>query len=156
VPGIKPIKRSEQLAPLSRDHHDGLLFAWKIKQGLKNGTDPEAMMAYVHWFWSNHLQLHFSQEEHLLLAHLSDSDELAQQLMSEHQDIKQVISGEASAFLLADLADKITAHIRFEERQLFPYIEQTITTDALNSIHKKLDQQSHCPEKWENEFWLKK
>ena len=35
---IKPLKRSKELAPLSREHHDGLLFAWKIKQGLANGT----------------------------------------------------------------------------------------------------------------------
>ena len=35
---IKPLKRSKELAPLSREHHDGLLFAWKIKQGLANGN----------------------------------------------------------------------------------------------------------------------
>jgi len=156
VAGIKPIKRSEQLAPLSRDHHDGLLFAWKIRQGLKNGSAPEAIMAYVHWYWNNHLQLHFSQEEHLLLTHLSESDEMGQRLKSEHQHIRQLVSGSPSVVLLAELADKITDHIRFEERQLFPYIEQTISTDKLNSIHRQLDQQPHCPEKWENEFWLKK
>lgn len=154
--GIKPIKRSEQLAPLSRDHHDGLLFAWKIRQGLKNNTTPEAIMSYVHWYWNNHLQLHFSQEEHLLLTHLSESDEMAQRLKSEHQRVRELVSGSASVSLLSELADKVTDHIRFEERQLFPYIEQTISTDKLNSIHKQLDQQPHCPEKWENEFWLKK
>jgi hypothetical protein len=29
---IKPIKRSEQLAPLSREHHDGLMYKRRIKK----------------------------------------------------------------------------------------------------------------------------
>jgi hemerythrin-like domain-containing protein len=155
MPGPQPIKRSKQLAPLSRDHHDALLFVWKIRQGLKNGTAGDAIMAYVHWFWNNHLQLHFSQEEHLLLTHLSESDEMAQRLKNEHQAIRELIASNNVA-VLAVLADKMTDHIRFEERQLFPYIEQTISADKLNSIHKQLDQSTHCLEKWENEFWLKK
>ena len=32
-----PIKRSEYLKPLSRDHHQGLLLCWKIRTGLKKG-----------------------------------------------------------------------------------------------------------------------
>ena len=31
---IKPIKRSKQLAPLSREHHDGLMYVWKIREVL--------------------------------------------------------------------------------------------------------------------------
>ena len=45
-PEAKPIKRSKQLSPLSREHHDGLLFAWKIRQGFENGTPLEEMRKY--------------------------------------------------------------------------------------------------------------
>jgi hypothetical protein len=38
------------LAPLSREHHDGLLFAWKIKQGLANGTSIETLCNYTRGF----------------------------------------------------------------------------------------------------------
>jgi hypothetical protein len=119
MPGPQPIKRSKQLAPLSREHHDALLFVFKIRQGLKNGASGEAIMAYVHWFWNNHLQLHFSQEEHLLLSHLSESDEIAERLKNEHQAIRELISSH-NIHALDVLADKMTNHIRFEERQLFP------------------------------------
>jgi len=156
VPGIKPIKRSEQLAPLSRDHHDALLFVWKIKQGLKNGTDPEEIASYVQWFWNNHLQLHFSQEEHLLLPHLPESDEMAKQLKAEHQDIREIVAAPLHISSLASLAGKMESHIRFEERKLFPHVEKNLSSGQLNSIHKQLDHQPHCLEKWENEFWLKK
>lgn len=154
--GIKPIKRSAQLAPLSRDHHEGLLLVWKIRQGLKNGTHAAEIASYVHWFWNNHLQLHFSQEEHLLLPHLPESDEMAMQLKTEHDEIRELVAGILDASSLALLADRMNDHIRFEERKLFPHIEKELSANQLNNIYKQLDHQSHCPEKWENEFWLKK
>jgi len=60
---IKPIKRSKELAPLSREHHDGLLFAWKIKQGLANKTSIATLCSYTRWFWTNHMKPHFKDEE---------------------------------------------------------------------------------------------
>lgn len=151
----KPIKRSEQLAPLSREHHDTLLFVWKIRQGLKNRTPPEEIALYVHWFWNNHLQVHFNQEEHLLLPHLPKPDQMSKQLKAEHQDIRELIAGPLHATSLAVLAGKLNDHIRFEERQLFPHIEKKLSPGQLNSIQKQLDQLPRCKEKWENEFWLK-
>jgi hemerythrin-like domain-containing protein len=156
VAGTKPIKRSEQLAPLSRDHHEALLLVWKIRQGLKNSTPPKEIAAYVHWFWNNHLQLHFSQEEHLLLPHLPESDEMANKLKTEHQAIREMVAGTLQTDSLAMLADKMNDHIRFEERQLFPHIEKKLTTDQLNSIYHQLAKHPHCPDKWENKFWSKK
>ena len=40
------IKRSKELAPLSPDHHEGLLFVWKIKQGLANKASFETLRNY--------------------------------------------------------------------------------------------------------------
>ena len=68
---IKPIKRSTQLAPLSREHHEGLLFVWKIRQGIKKEVHPERMIAFVQWFWSTELEPHFRKEENVLLPHLT-------------------------------------------------------------------------------------
>ncbi|MBK8139946.1 MAG: hypothetical protein IPK57_02320 [Chitinophagaceae bacterium] len=60
---IKPIKRSSQLAPLSREHHDGLLFAWKIKQGLDNKTPLDKLRKYSLWYWQQHIKPHFSRKK---------------------------------------------------------------------------------------------
>ena len=43
----KPLKRNPNLVPLSREHHFGLLFAWKLKQGLAKNTSLETMRDYV-------------------------------------------------------------------------------------------------------------
>ena len=58
--------------------------------------------------------------------------------------------------LLEEFADALDAHIRFEERQLFPYIEQTIDPLILEDAGKKIEACTHSAElEWADEFWLK-
>ena len=132
---IKPIKRSEQLAPLSRDHHEGLLFVWKI-----------------------HLQEHFKEEEQILAPSIL-GNELVKRMLDEHQNIEaliQINENIADEILLGQLADAVNDHIRFEERELFPYAERMIPVEKLNSIHVQLLKPKVQCEQWQNEFWLKK
>ena len=156
---VKPIKRSKQLTPLSKDHHDGLLFAFKIKQGLKNGTDIKLIAEYVQWFWKNHLHEHFIEEEQILAPYLPHDNELLKQMMEEHENIEAMIRINEEIpdnTLLAQLAQAIDDHIRFEERQLFPYAEKTIPEEQLNDIYERLSKEPVQCEKWEREFWVKK
>jgi hemerythrin-like domain-containing protein len=150
---IKPVKRSKQLAPLSREHHDALMFIWKIKEGLKNGTPPAIISGYINWYWKNNLQNHFEQEEKLLLPHLPVNDDLAAQLKKEHETIRRLINkmDDSSATLLADT---LNAHIRFEERQLFPHVERVVSTEQLNEIFGQLAHQPQCETQWSNSFWI--
>ena len=155
---IKPIKRSKQLTPLSKDHHDGLLFAWKIKQGLKNGADIKLIAQYVQWFWKNHLQEHFREEEQILAPHLPEDNELLKQMIDEHHGIESMVhinENIADEILLLNLAQAIDEHIRFEERQLFPYAEKAIAEKELNLIYDQLSKVPVQCEKWEREFWVK-
>jgi len=155
---VKPIKRSKQLTPLSKDHHDGLLFAWKIRQGLKHGADLHLIADYVQWFWKNHLQEHFSAEEQVLAPHLPADNELLQQMFEEHQEIEATVHITESIVdeaMLQKLADAIDDHIRFEERQLFPYAEKVISVEELNTIYEQLPKEKVECEKWEKEFWVK-
>lgn len=155
---IKPIRRSKQLTPLSKDHHDGLLFAWKIKQGLKNGADIKLIGSYVQWFWKNHLQEHFKEEEQILAPHLEQDNDLLKQMMDEHQEIESMIhinENIADEHLLLNLAQAIDHHIRFEERQLFPYAEKAIPEKELNLIYEQLLKEPAKCESWDMEFWAK-
>jgi hemerythrin-like domain-containing protein len=156
---IKPIKRSKQLTPLSKDHYDGLLFAWKIKQGLKNGADIKLIAEYVQWFWKNHLEEHFREEEQILAPHIPADNELLQQMFDEHENIEAMVhinENIPDATLLANLAQAIDDHIRFEERVLFPYAEKIIPEKELNSIYEQLPKEKAECEKWEREFWVEK
>jgi len=156
---IKPIKRSKELAPLSREHHDGLLFAWKIKQGLANGTSIETLCNYTRWFWSNHIKPHFKDEEKGLVKFLLEENALVKQMFKEHAQIRDLIISldkEPDSTSLQLLAEFITNHIRFEERELFAYAEQTLTSEQLNEIYAELPHDSHCETEWKDEFWVKK
>ena len=144
------------MAPLSREHHDALVFLLRLKQGLKNGTTSSLMADYIKWFWTNNLKHHFDQEEKLLLPALNDANELATRLKNEHQTIRSLISKELNEVEIALFSESLNAHIRFEERELFPYIEKRISIDELNDIFSKLDQPLQCQTSWKQEFWTNK
>lgn len=156
---IKPIKRSPQLTPLSKEHHDGLLFSWKIKQGLRNGTEAKLIAEYVQWFWTNHLQEHFREEEQILAPHLPADNELLKRMFEEHEEIEAMIhinGNIADAALLEKFADALHHHIRFEERELFPYAEKVIPEEKLNEVYEQLSKAPVQCGKWEREFWVRR
>ena len=157
---IKPIKRSTQLAPLSREHHDGLLFVWKIRQGLANATSIDQLRQYTLWYWQHHVKPHFFQEEKILLPYLPAGHTMAVQLKKEHDEIRELVltldqdADKQTFFILSDL---VSQHIRFEERKFFGYLEETLSTEQLDLIYKELeDHPVSCEEEWKDEFWVKK
>ena len=155
----KPIKRSKELAPLSREHHNGLLFAWKIKQGLANGTSIETLCNYTRWFWSNHIKPHFKEEEKVLVKFLPEDNALVKQMFREHAQIRDLIISldkEPDPSSLQLLAEFVNNHIRFEERELFAYAEKTLTQEQLNEIFKELPNELQCETEWKDEFWVRK
>ncbi len=155
---IKPIKRSVELQPLSREHHEGLLYVWKIRQGLKNNTDLEKLRAYTGWYWKNHIRPHFYQEEKVLAARMQDNP-LVQRMQKEHDYIRELIIAidrNLHRHDLGVLADLIEQHIRFEERELFKYLEEHLTADELTAIHAELEKHPVTCGDWLDEFWLKK
>lgn len=155
----KPIKRSEQLAPLSREHHDGLLFAWKIKQGLENRTPLDTLRKYSLWYWQHHIKPHFFQEEKILSPYIAPDHPMIIRMKEEHDHIRELILGldaEADKRTMIILADLINQHIRFEERELFVYLEKTLPPEKLNTILEELEKHPLQKEEWKEEFWVKK
>jgi iron-sulfur cluster repair protein YtfE (RIC family) len=157
----KPIKRSPELRHLSRDHHDGLLLCWKIRNGIKKQIEPERIRAYVLCFFENDLEQHFMQEEKYLFSHLSDTDVMKGKAIRQHENIRSIIQSlvsdtKLSNELLEAFANELELHIRYEERELFNYIEQTIPFEKLNEIGIVLNDlhKQHCGIEWEDEFWI--
>lgn len=153
------MKRNEHIAPLSRDHHLGLLFCWKIKEGLRRKVDTARLMKYVRHFWSAHLQQHFDEEEALLFV--LPGDAFCERARQEHRQIAELInstgSPEKDLALLGELAQQLDNHIRFEERILFPHLETSLSPDLLQNIGDKLHHlhASHPDDHYPDEFWGK-
>jgi iron-sulfur cluster repair protein YtfE (RIC family) len=157
----KPIKRSPHIVLLSREHHTGLLCCWKIRQGLKKQADTTRIQKYLTYFWDSHLQQHFGEEE----EHLFDkvNDDFCRKALQQHQEIKALISQVQDSTpapapeLLHQLADQLEAHIRYEERDLFPHLEQVLEEPELRRIGAALAQSHAAPAKddFPDEFWVR-
>jgi hemerythrin-like domain-containing protein len=155
----KPIKRSEHIIQLSREHHFSLLFCWKVKKGIKKGVKPKRIIDYVLYFWKEHLLPHFSEED-ILFEHVDD--ELVRRAYDEHHVINNLVMSLGSTNNeedKLDLAIKIVTlvdeHVRFEERELFPHLEAAIEESELINIGKKLfdAQPEALQDEYEDEFW---
>jgi hypothetical protein len=136
-----PIQRHVALAPLSRDHYAGLVQAQHlIKAGDVNHSDAIARRAAVASFldvWAHEIAPHFADEELLLLEFMSPADRqrllddharIHQQAKQLHDQRKQVDPDPAT---LVQLGTDLDAHIRWEERELFNDLQQSLIPDQL-------------------------
>ena len=155
----KPIKRSEHIIQLSREHHFSLLFCWKVRKGIKKGIDPERIVSYILYFWEKHLLPHFSEED-ILFEKVNDK--MVQRAYAEHHEINELVEGlgsikdeEDKIQMSIRIADLVDSHVRFEERKLFPHLEAAIEESELAKIGKKLLEAQPEPlqDNYEDEFW---
>lgn len=149
----KPQKRHKALQPLSREHHHGLLLSWKIRVGFSKDIDPKRIRTYADWFYKNHLIPHFEIEENHIFPILEDENELVKRALAEHRRLKRLFEErEDDTKTLHRIEEELEQHIRFEERVLFPEIQNLATEDEFLHIER-----SHQPEKFvdnENDpFW---
>ena len=152
----KPIKRNENIAKLSRDHHASLMFCWKLRQGIKREVDVKRMQDYVSYFLNQHFIPHFQEEEDILFTPIKD--EKVQKAIDDHVIIKMKvadISQFGSNEDLTALADLVDAHVRYEERILFPHLERELSDGQLEHIGQNLAEEA-IKDNYEDEFWVKK
>lgn len=149
----KPIKRAGALRPLSREHHHGLLFCWKISSGIKNGVDPERMRKYAIHFFHAHLHQHFIAEEVSLFPILGKGHAGVRQAIDEHNRLRELFLFKDPTIHTFDLiADQLDRHIRFEERVLFNEIQEEATPEQLTLL-EELHQEVPEPDEWDDPFW---
>ena len=154
----KPLRRNENLVKLSKDHHAGLLFCWKIRQGIKYHIETNRMIKYVKYFWDHHLAAHFKEEEEFLFPPLKDKE--VQKALDDHQKIKifvgkiAVTGMEREQGVLLELADTLDNHIRYEERILFPHLQEKLSEEQLKKIGEQIPDAT-LADTYEDHFWEK-
>lgn len=155
-----PIKRSKELTQLSREHHDGLLLAWKIKTGLSSNIELKRIADYVDFFYQSNLENHFKLEEQFLFSLLPAKNELCIKAELQHSELRAIINKikmQVNATNLMEFVELLQGHIRFEERELFNYIEQNVPRSLL--IEAAINIENHSMNnrlEWSDEFWAKK
>ena len=132
-------KRSIELQPLSRQHHNGLLFCLLLEKGVKKNADKIIMRDFCIYFWQGYLQHHFEIEEKYLIplaAHI-ELGVVLYRMKEEHLQIKKYFEDAAKLNTDADfeqIHQLINDHIRFEERELFPLIQLVISVNEMHEL----------------------
>ncbi len=151
---IKPKKRHKALQPLSRDHHHGLLLSWKIRSGFSKNIEPNRIKKYADWFFETHLIPHFEMEEKHVFTILGTSNELVKRALADHRRLIRLFKKDgADALVLSKIEEELDKHIRFEERILFPEIQNIATEEQLCLI-EKIHYEDQFVDKLDDDFWI--
>ena len=140
-------RRHDSLLPLSHDHHHALAQARRLEAAASMTDVSErrrATDAFVN-FYLGRLVRHFREEEELFFAPLVDNDETRDQVMkavSEHLQMhalartlmRQLVDSEADPDTLKTLSKLLTAHVRWEERDLLPLVEKSLSQEQLEEF----------------------
>jgi hemerythrin-like domain-containing protein len=135
------MKRSEALRALSHQHHQGLFAALQLKRARRDSA-AEARKVFLDFFEREGAR-HFRAEEELLLpafARHTDVDDAAiARVLTEHVDLRGRArdlerSTDPDPTALRELGERLESHIRFEERVLFPLIEEALPVDDLERL----------------------
>ena len=147
--------RSEHLYVFSHEHHHGLIFSVRLKKAAK--ADSNTLRRYIGDFWKNYLVSHFANEEEAFLHFLSDA-ELREQFVSEHKQISALqneieISKGDIVEKAIQFGELITQHIRFEERVLFPWLQDNLSNSELEKIGLALNEIEVNSHIFDPKFW---
>lgn len=148
---MKSARRHESLIPLSREHQYALLLCLRIHRGLESHqNDPvwlQSKAENVVRFFAGDLRPHFQAEEEVLFPAMQHcATELLRDLIAEHRKLEWLAGGLhycETGFLstrLKAFADLLEAHVRREERELFPLFEQQVTPNAAQQVGAEITQ----------------
>jgi iron-sulfur cluster repair protein YtfE (RIC family) len=135
--------RHTTLIPLSRDHHEALLIALRLKKGGPASphdrlwsTELAKQKHSLLLFYERELLPHFTIEEEILFPAaltVPEVHETIKNLLAQHQKMREAMHGISQtndeAQLKKELADfglMLESHIRIEERELFPKLEEAV------------------------------
>jgi hypothetical protein len=149
--GKKPLKRNPSLRELSRDHHSGLLLCWKIRTGLDKNIETERIKKYADHFFATNLEPHFQLEEKILYPLLGD-EPMVKKALDEHAALRSLFKKEADPETLKQITLILNAHIRFEEREMFNRLQETVDERKLAEALAIHDDGIKEPE-WNDPFW---
>jgi hypothetical protein len=146
------VKRHPALAELSRDHHHALVVARALCRAVpEQQATAEASFGR---FWRADCRAHFRLEEELLLpayaAYGDPRHPAVVQMLVDHMTIRRDaarMDAGAPIEVLQRLGVQLAAHVRLEEREVFPLIEVTLPAEELDALGSRLAAAAAQPER---------
>jgi len=151
------MERDPRLIRLSREHHHGLVMALRIERELPKAdiTQMQSLYGDLVRFWSAGLLPHFGAENECLLARIAKRSDPglrhAGRLQREHREMEDLVEAMAVAktaddrrAALGTFGVRLREHIRWEERDLFGWLQAELSEDELDAVGAYLE--AHLPE----------
>lgn len=129
------MKRSDALAPLSRDHHQALEVALRLRRATE--SDLDAARTRFEEFFEEHGRRHFEIEERLVLPAIEGDEQwerMNERVLAEHDDIRRRSRAIDSVAAANELGELLHGHVRFEEREQFEFLEGRLDGDRLEAL----------------------
>ncbi|MDX9749618.1 MAG: hemerythrin domain-containing protein [Flavobacteriales bacterium] len=134
---MPPLERHPLLGPLSQEHHHGLLLCWRIRRDLVEHTDHGRVLEECRAFFRSDLLPHFAVEEEVVFPVLGGAHPLVHRAITEHRRLARLFRQEGDPqTTLSRIEDELEAHIRFEERRLYPAVQEHATAEELERIDR--------------------
>lgn len=147
------MKRHDSLLLVAREHHESLVLARRLMTGGGSAgsgwpADPPAQARSLAAFFEQHLRRHFAVEDQVVFpAALECGDEagaLVQRLAQEHRQMTELIRELAAAAVveagaLAAFGTLLNAHVRLEDRNLFPLMEAGLPAGRLMRLQADVE-----------------
>jgi iron-sulfur cluster repair protein YtfE (RIC family) len=140
--------RDKNLVPLSRQHQHALALCVRIDRASPIAdSDLAAWQAEITQLCQTEIEIHFVAEEKIVFPAAGQFQELAplvEELLADHADLRAMFakaeSQQLSAESLYTAAQRLSTHIRKEERQLFERLQELMSQEQLALMGKQLDE----------------
>ena len=140
--------RDKSLIPLSHQHQHALALCVRLSRDADAGElDLEVWQAEIEQQFEQETSMHFAAEEKEVFpraARFAEMEPLVEKLRAEHTALRELFARASDRRLdqagLAGLGEKLTAHIRKEERQLFEAMQKHMSREELEQMGSALDQ----------------
>jgi len=140
--------RDKNLVPLSRQHQHALALCVRIDRASPVPvSDLPAWQSEIAEHFRTEIRVHFVAEEQFVFPAARTFQELSplvEELVDDHLWLRQQFAKAEERHLssteISEFAQRLSAHIRKEERQLFEQLQQLISKEELAKIGAHLDQ----------------
>lgn len=134
-------------------HHKTLFFCWNIRTGIDRGIEINRIVEYVKWYGEMILFPKLEIEEKLLFTILNEDHYLVKRALKEHRRIRRLFKiGSNPMKNLIYIEEELDLHIRFEEKNILPEIENLATQKQLKAINDALGMLPTNAD-WADNYW---